>query len=175
MSKQPFYRVQTSIILMLSLAALVLLLWNRGAEEKSVRISAVPAAVSPVSKLCVGSRWYGTLQIEELKGEGPLAEGSRAVWASLGSSPDGSPYFELSEKQRPLKSDVPLLSFWCEVDGDHLTPEIGEQDSWFFEQWLTEEDAEALTLRLENGALSAEFDYDDGVQQCHIRFTVRPA
>ena len=175
MSKQPFYRVLTAIILVMSAAALALLFWNRGAKVPAVRINAAPAAVSPVSKLCVGSRWYGTLQIEELKGEGQLAEGSRAVWASLGSSPDGSPYFELSEKQKPLKSDVPLLSFWCALAGDHLTPEIGEQDSWFFEQWLTEEDAEALTLRLENGALSAEFDYDDGVQQCHIRFTVRPA
>ena len=175
MSKQPFYRVLTAIILVMSAAAFALLFWNRGAKVPAVRINAAPAAVSPVSKLCVGSRWYGTLQIEKLTGEGPLTEGSRTVWGSLDSSPDGTPYFELSEKQKPLKSDVPLLSFWCALAGDHLTPEIGEQDSWFFEQWLTEEDAEALTLRLENGALSAEFDYDDGVQQCHIRFTVRPA
>ncbi len=175
MSKQLLYHVLTIIILVLSITALVLLFWNRGAKENPVRISAVPAAVSPVSELRVGSRWYGTLQIEELSGEGPLTEGSRTVWGSLDSSPDGSPYFELSEKQKPLKSDVPLLSFWCTLSGDHLTPKIGEQDSWFFEQWLTAKDAEALSLCLENGALSAEFDYNDGIQQCHIRFTVRPA
>ena len=175
MSKQPLYRVLTFIILMLSIAALLLLFWNRGAKENSVRIRAVPAAVSPVSELCVGSRWYGTLYIEGVTGEGPLTEGSRAVWGFLDSSPDGSPYFELSEKQKPLKSDTPLLSFWCEVDGDHLTPQIGEQNSWFFEQWLTEKDTEALSLCLENGALSAAFRYDDGVQQGLIRFTVRPA
>ena len=175
MPKQPFYRVLTFIILMLSIAALVLLFSKRGSEVNSVRISADPAAVSPVSELRIGSRWYGTLQIEKLTGKGTLTEGSRTVWGFLDSSPDGTPYFELSEKQRPLKSDIPLLSFWCEVDDDHLTPQIGERDSWFFEQWLTEKDAEALSLCLEDGALSAEFDYDDGVQQCLIRFTVRPA
>ena len=175
MSKQPFYRVLILIILMLSIAALVLLFSNRGAVENSVRISAVPAAVSPVSELSIGSRWYGTLQIEELKGDGPLTEGGRTVWGFLDSSPDGSPYFELSETQKPLKSEIPLLSFWCKVEGDHLTPEIGERDSWFFEQWLTEKDIAALSLHLEEGVLSAEFNYDDGVQQCQIRFTVRPA
>ena len=113
MSKQPFYRVLTAIILVMSAAALALLFWNRGAKVPAVRINAAPAAVSPVSELHIGSRWYGTLQIEKLTGEGPLTEGSRTVWGSLDSSPDGTPYFELSEKQKPLKSDVPLLSFWC--------------------------------------------------------------
>ena len=175
MSKQILSRVLTGIILVLVFAAALLLFLGRGGQDDTVRIRAVPAAVSPPSRLSLGSRWYGTLQVENVQGEGPLSDGSRRVWGFLDESPDGTPYFELSEKQSPLKSDIPLLSFWCELEGDRLRPRIGEQDSWFFEQWLTEEDAGALSLSLDKGALSAEFGYDDGVQRCQIRFTVRPA
>ena len=175
MSKRKIKLVLTALIIMLSFVAVFLLLWGRSPAKAAVRIDAAPASVSPVMQLRPGSRWYGTLSLENCRGDGPLSNGSRAVWGFLDSSSDGSTYFELSEKQRPAKNDVPLLSFWCELGEDSLTAQIGEQDAWIFEQWLTEADTEVFSLHLENGALGTEFDYDDGTQQCHLRFTLRPA
>ena len=135
----------------------------------------VPAATAEIpasGELQLGSKWYGELVISEHSGSGTLEDGTREVWGVIDDTADGDVYFELYGS--PEMDDTPILSFWVELYSDHLSPVIGEEDAWLFNVWLDERDVAAFTLYPSDGALSAEYFYNDGSEQCTVSFSLRP-
>lgn len=125
--------------------------------------------------LTEGSTWHGSYEIRNHAGKGELTNGSTEVWGLLGTSGERL-FFELYSVPDFTGSTKPLLSCWARVEGNRIIPEIGEEDAWFLNIYLTENDRDAMSFTLEDGVLGTQYFYYDstGPEACDVIFTLTP-
>ncbi|MBR1456813.1 MAG: zinc ribbon domain-containing protein [Oscillospiraceae bacterium] len=118
--------------------------------------------------------WFGTLRISGHSGKGSLKNGEIPVWGIIGSTDNGEQYFELYDKEAYTASDVPVLSMWGRVEGDHFIPVIGSENAWLFDLWLDATATPDFTLFYRDKCISTEYHYEHGKERCDISFTIYP-
>jgi hypothetical protein len=151
-------------------------------DQAAAAISIIGGADGPTSiwvggdaALTEGSTWHGSYEISNHAGKGELTNGSTEVWGLLGTSGERL-FFELYPEPDFTGSTKPLLSCWARVEDNRIIPEIGEEDAWFLNIYLTEDDRDAMSFTLEDGGLGAQyFYYDPAVPEaCDVIFTLTP-
>ena len=170
------YEIEGSTLTLYSGATLI---FTRGVQPAGASAAAdIPAAadMSPAAadtaRIPPESTWYGVLEIHSHSGKGSLSEGGRNVWGIIGSAEEGQTFFELYDVADYDLDDLPILSMWIRLEGDHFVPLIGEEDAWIFDRWLDPGDVDDFTLYLEDESLSASYRYVYGKEKCTIQFTV---
>lgn len=128
---------------------------------------------SPTTEIAIPSNWYGTVRLYDFADTGS-EEQVADVWAFFDNY-QGKPYFEIWEK--PLdeitSDESPLLSMYVVEDGQWLIPDIGSDDAWIIDTYLTEADAAAYTVKLQNGALNIIVPYTGSSGSCTCQFFLR--
>lgn len=142
------------------------LIFERGDREYSSSTTENP--------FWLGSTWYGTLEIRSHTGNDSLEDGTREVWGILDAAQDGRIYFELYDVEDYDEDTIPVLSYWITRYEDHIIPDIGEQDAWIFDRWLTKSDSKLLTLYWQDGGVHCVYPYKEGKNTCMIEFTLQP-
>lgn len=109
-------------------------------------------------KIGLPSTWYGWLYFEDVVGFNPGAEYLDG-WGFIDTDNTGKPYFEVF---RDGDSENPMLSMYMTIEdnGTCILPDIGNEDAWIFDTYLTPADAEQYQAFLvEDGTLISTFDY----------------
>ena len=71
---------------------------------------------------------------------------------------DDRPFFEIYDTE--ACDNNPILSMWILEDSYTILPDIGEEDAWLLDYYLTPDDTYDFTIDLEEGALAFEVDYE---------------
>ena len=135
-----------------------------------------PAPAPADAALQSGDTWLGQITISNHAGQGSIQNGSYDVWGVIGTA-SGRTYFELYDAEDAGDSSAsPILSFWAELEGNRIVPDIDadEEDGWLMNIWLDDADESELIFTLEDGVLSASYFYYDADtrEACDVAFTL---
>ncbi len=118
------------------------------------------------------SRWYGYAEYTEFHGFENDDDELMDIWAIIDYNA-GRPYIEIYDRPDYTEDDTPLMSMWLEEDSAWLRPDIGDEDAWILDQYLTEDDEFDLLTLYMNGKLDINFEYGDETRGCACRFYIR--
>ena len=132
------------------------------------------AFVSPTTEITIPSLWYGTARFFDFTGSNS-DEKVEDIWGKIDYDTNGQPYFELYEvplDQRDSDTDA-VVSMYIIEDPQQLIPDIGNEDAWLIDIYLTADDADAYTVSLQNGALDIVVPYTGSSGSCTCEFFIR--
>ena len=120
--------------------------------------------------------WYGWIRYYDYWGRSDkknVDTDTYDCWGYVGTNQDsGREYFELYQDGEP---ETPLISMWADVENDAIYPVI-DDEAWFRDSAITEDQALYLTLYPYDGALSMwgyPYESPDGKWGCNISFYMR--
>lgn len=122
------------------------------------------------------SNWYGWIELTDIWGYNVSYELSDA-WGSVGTETStGRQYFEVFKDG---DSENAFLSMYASIEdgGTRIVPEIGDEDAWLLENYLTGSDAADYEIALnDDGALTFSVDYVKYDDSCgfHMEMFLRP-
>ena len=115
----------------------------------------LPGFTTYTTEITIPSTWYGVLMADEIDYIGD-------IWGMFDYTSAGYPYFEIYETPELDYGEFdPILSMYIFEDPDFVLPDIGDGDAWFFDRWLTADDASEFTSLLYDGALYFVATYID--------------
>ncbi len=116
----------------------------------------------PLEELTNPSQFYGTLYITNYNGYDSSFAGEHEAWGRIDTDVNGTPYFELFTGGPNEDPDsYVFMSFYIELETYTFYP-IVDDDAWIHNASLREEDSTWYTPTIENGKLTAIYEYDDG-------------
>ncbi len=136
-------------------------------KEEKTRDSAEYSAEIPYP-----SRWYGYAKYTDCYGFEDNSDEIVDIWATIDYY-EGYPYIEIYDTPNYDDAEYLTLFMWLEEDPGWLRPDIGEEDSWILDQYLTEEDEFSLLTMYFDGSLDINFEYGNEDFGCHCQFFIR--
>jgi len=133
--------------------------------------SGASSFVSPTTELSGDMHFYGDMELYDCSGS--YADGSYDVWGYIRTDSDGKTFLELYDTKDYTSSDAPFLSMWIDLYSDHIEADIGNENAWILERYLTADDAGYFSPYLDNGALKFDYPYKNGGDSCEIFITLR--
>ncbi len=119
----------------------------------------------------VGSEWYGSMTISEYSGPNN-ANGTYDIWGFIGED-SYKPYFEIYDSY-DITANVPLVSYYIELDTDIFFPVIEDDDSaWIFQKYLTEDDYFDFVPLIWDGAIEFWHEYSYEGESFYVEFFLR--
>lgn len=135
------------------------------------------AFVSPTTSIELGSEWYGSMTISNYK---PLTDdlnvrlnvknGVSDIYAVVDTDSNGNAYFEVYPDASYQKT---LYSVYIDLYDDHIVPIIGEDDAWFFRQYLTADQVDDYTMYLKDGVLELNRHFESDNETFDVQFYLR--
>ncbi|MGN0798804.1 MAG: hypothetical protein ACI4NU_00045 [Christensenellales bacterium] len=129
--------------------------------------------VSPTTHIELGNMWFGTMMVTDFVGN-DTEDYAKDIIASINTTSSGYDYFEVYTDSSMSDESV-ALSMYINLGYDSFTADIGYQDAWVFQRYLTEDDAVYFSPTLQNGALDMTYHYVDPNNEysCTVRFFLR--
>lgn len=131
-------------------------------RDNDAEPEAIPHNTEQRGLLQVGSRWKGTVTLEEHKGNGVMPEGTFNIVAQM-KEVKGKIYFEAYYESD--QNGRPILSFPLTLHPRYILPEIEDdsEDAWIYDVPLTSKDTYTFTMIIdtENKLKAVYEDYRD--------------
>ncbi len=90
--------------------------------------------IPSTTELQAGTYWYGFAKIYNHESNEGFKEGIYEVWGIIGTDTSGKTFFELYDTYEMDGS--PILSYWVDLQSDHVDADIGEDDAWLLDIYL---------------------------------------